>query len=253
MEKSNVKAALLFMFVTANIFLPAFIFSAKSADSSVYMKPKVYLVKEGDILYEIAAKKDIYGDKRLWPIIYYANRDILYDYKLLVEGQKLIIPSNISGTEKDEAIQKALDMNWPSPGVKDTGAVSSKGLDKSKSNPAYSLELNKAAAASNNTAANTAVQNIKPTVRTVTVVREITVTIPEENSCQLDYMTAAVILMLAIIVGMIVFYFANEAYRQKRRFLKLKKKMETLSKENGPQQPGSGSGFIGSGRDGQAG
>ena len=245
MKKNNVKTALLFTLLSLFTFLAPFIFSAKSADSSVYMKPKVYIVKEGDILHEIAAKKDIYGDKRLWPIIYYANRDILYDYKLLVEGQKLIIPSNVSAVEKDEAIQKALDMNWPSPGVKDTGAVSSKGLDKAKANPAYSLELKEGAAAT----ADPGAQNIAPTIKTVTVVKEVTVIINEGEGAQLDYMTAGVIFLLALVIGMIIFYFVDEAYRQKRRFLKLKKKMEQLAKENNLQLPGNAGNYSGSDRD----
>jgi LysM repeat protein len=240
MTKKSFSPVFLLVMFSAILFLPAFILSAKTTDAPAYMKPKVYVVKEGDILYEIAARKDIYGDKRLWPIIYYANRDILYDYKLLVEGQKLIIPSSVSGAEKDEAIQKALDMNWPSPGTKDTGAVSSKGLDKAKVNSAYSLELNAASSAA------LAPQKIEPTIKTVTVVKEITVTIPEENSGELDYMTAAVIFLLILVIGLVVFYFVDEAYRQKRRFLKLKKKMEKLVKENNLQIPGNDAG-----RDGQ--
>lgn len=235
MKKISAQRTVMYILFSMSLFLQASLFAAKKTDASVYMKPKVYIVREGDVLYEIAAKKEIYGDKRLWPVIYYANRDILYDYKLLVEGQKLIIPSSISGAEKEEAIQKALDMNWPSPGVKDTGAVSSKGLDKAKLNSAYSLELKQSVDNANNSKA----QEIMPTVRTITVIKEITVTIPEEDSGEIDYMTAMIIALIAVIIGLIIFYFADEAYRHKRRFLKLKKRLEMLAKENNFKIPGS--------------
>jgi len=49
-----------------------------------------YVVKKGDTLSKIA--QQFYGDAKLYPQIFEANRDILSDPNLIKIGQKLRIP-----------------------------------------------------------------------------------------------------------------------------------------------------------------
>lgn len=55
-------------------------------------KTRVYRVQEGDTLYTIAQRPDIYGDGRLWKRIHEANRHHLADPARLQPGLQLIIP-----------------------------------------------------------------------------------------------------------------------------------------------------------------
>jgi LysM repeat protein len=75
--------------------------------------PTTYLVEKGDTLYSIAEKAEIYGNKYQWPLIFDANRDILDNYKTIAEGQKLIIPRNVSAVEIEAAKQRANELGWP--------------------------------------------------------------------------------------------------------------------------------------------
>jgi nucleoid-associated protein YgaU len=54
--------------------------------------PATYVVKKGDTLEKIAARKDIYGDKNKWIKIYNANKDILTAPDRIYPGQVLKIP-----------------------------------------------------------------------------------------------------------------------------------------------------------------
>ncbi len=78
--------------------------------------PTTYLVEKDDTLYSIAEKSEIYGNKYQWPLIFDANRDILDDYKTVSEGQKLIIPRNVSAVEIEAAKQRATELGWPAGG-----------------------------------------------------------------------------------------------------------------------------------------
>lgn len=49
-----------------------------------------HVVEKGDTLSKIAAQ--YYGDRRLYPKIFDANRDILEDPDKIKPGQKLLIP-----------------------------------------------------------------------------------------------------------------------------------------------------------------
>lgn len=62
---------------------------------------------EGETLWTIAARKDIYFDSFLWPLIYQANRDQIKDPRQIYPGQVLSIPRDTSETEKEEAREKA--------------------------------------------------------------------------------------------------------------------------------------------------
>ena len=52
----------------------------------------VYVVKEGDTLWGIAAKEAIYGDPMKWETLYTANRDIIENPHQIYPGQILIVP-----------------------------------------------------------------------------------------------------------------------------------------------------------------
>ncbi|PLX77612.1 MAG: hypothetical protein C0615_05010 [Desulfuromonas sp.] len=62
-----------------------------------------YRVRSGENLFAIAARKTIYGDALLWPLIYKANRDQIKDPQQIYPGQVLSIPRDVSDQEKEEA------------------------------------------------------------------------------------------------------------------------------------------------------
>jgi nucleoid-associated protein YgaU len=66
-----------------------------------------YVVKEGEVLWGIAARKDVYADPLLWPIIYRSNRDQIKDPRRIYPGQVLSIPRGISNAEVQEARELA--------------------------------------------------------------------------------------------------------------------------------------------------
>jgi nucleoid-associated protein YgaU len=51
---------------------------------------KIYVVVSGDSLSKIAKRE--YGDAKLWPKIFEANKDLLKDPNKIFPGQKLKIP-----------------------------------------------------------------------------------------------------------------------------------------------------------------
>jgi nucleoid-associated protein YgaU len=62
--------------------------SVKSGASST--ANKIYVVVSGDSLSKIAKRE--YGDAKLWPKIFEANKDLLKDPNKIFPGQKLKIP-----------------------------------------------------------------------------------------------------------------------------------------------------------------
>ncbi|HEY7419460.1 MAG TPA: LysM peptidoglycan-binding domain-containing protein, partial [Ktedonobacteraceae bacterium] len=62
----------------------------KIGKTSRAVKPKIYIVKKGDTLGKIAAKKSIYGDASKWKWIADANH--LRDRRSIYVGKRLIIP-----------------------------------------------------------------------------------------------------------------------------------------------------------------
>lgn len=62
-----------------------------------------YTVSEGETLWTIAARKNIYFDPLLWPLIYKANRDQIKDPRQIFPGQVLNIPRDVSPAEKEDA------------------------------------------------------------------------------------------------------------------------------------------------------
>jgi len=54
--------------------------------------PRAYTVKEGENLWMIAKRWEIYGDGRMWTEIFEANGDVLSDPNMIRPGQTLTIP-----------------------------------------------------------------------------------------------------------------------------------------------------------------
>ncbi len=52
----------------------------------------LYVVKEGDTLWSIAGRDDVYGDPMQWEMLYTANRDVIDNPHLIYPGQILIVP-----------------------------------------------------------------------------------------------------------------------------------------------------------------
>lgn len=73
--------------------------------------PRSYRVGEGETLMSIAARKEIYADGQLWPLLYRSNRDQIKDPKRIYPGQVLSIPRDLSESDKDEAREKARQLN----------------------------------------------------------------------------------------------------------------------------------------------
>jgi nucleoid-associated protein YgaU len=78
----------------------------KSVTPSVERSVKLrltYTVGEGELLWSIAKRPDIYGDPLLWPLLYQANRDQIKDPRKIYAGQTLTIPRTISEEEREKA------------------------------------------------------------------------------------------------------------------------------------------------------
>jgi len=69
--------------------------------------PEEYVVREGETLWTIAARRIIYHDALLWPLIYKANRDQIKDPRQIFPEQVLTIPRDSTQKETEEAREKA--------------------------------------------------------------------------------------------------------------------------------------------------
>ena len=71
------------------------------------IKERVYVVKYNpknrDCLWKIAAYE--YGNPRLWPLIYVANRNVIKDPDLIFPGQKLVIPPVPEKAREDKPVE----------------------------------------------------------------------------------------------------------------------------------------------------
>ncbi|PLY03781.1 MAG: hypothetical protein C0623_00060 [Desulfuromonas sp.] len=74
-----------------------------NGDNDGYKPASNYRVRRGENLFAIAARRKVYGDALLWPLIYKANRDQIKDPQQIYPGQVLTIPRDVSEEEKDEA------------------------------------------------------------------------------------------------------------------------------------------------------
>lgn len=77
--------------------------SSKTAPSLV----QHYTVVGGENLWSISAKREVYADGLLWPLLYKANRDQIKDPRQIYPGQVLSIPRDLSAEVMDEAREKA--------------------------------------------------------------------------------------------------------------------------------------------------
>jgi nucleoid-associated protein YgaU len=66
-----------------------------------------YAVTAGETLWSIAARREVYADPLLWPLLYQANRDQIKDPQHIYAGQVLAIPRNLSAADLEQAREKA--------------------------------------------------------------------------------------------------------------------------------------------------
>jgi len=66
-----------------------------------------YTVAPGETLWTIAARKEVYVDALLWPLLYKANRDQIKDPRQIYPGQVLNIPRDHTREEEEKAREKA--------------------------------------------------------------------------------------------------------------------------------------------------
>ena len=66
-----------------------------------------HVVAEGESLWSIAARSDIYDDPYLWPVIYKFNRDQIQDPKQIYPKQVLQIPTDIDAKTRGLAHKEA--------------------------------------------------------------------------------------------------------------------------------------------------
>ncbi|MFV2059285.1 MAG: LysM peptidoglycan-binding domain-containing protein [Gammaproteobacteria bacterium] len=66
-----------------------------------------YSVVQGDNLWDISAKSDVYGNPYQWPLIYKVNRSKIKDADLIYPGQQFAIDSNVSSDDVSEAVAHA--------------------------------------------------------------------------------------------------------------------------------------------------
>lgn len=78
--------------------------SSGAASSTDYgALPNTYIVQPGDSLSGISDQEQIYGDWKLWPLIYDANRDQIDDPDLIHPEQNLGIPRDYTMEQMDSA------------------------------------------------------------------------------------------------------------------------------------------------------
>lgn len=66
-----------------------------------------YSVVEGDNLWSISGKDEVYADPYQWPLIYKTNRDKIEDADLIYPGQVFDVDQNASASEIDAAVNHA--------------------------------------------------------------------------------------------------------------------------------------------------
>ncbi|MDX1442237.1 MAG: LysM peptidoglycan-binding domain-containing protein [Gammaproteobacteria bacterium] len=66
-----------------------------------------YMVSQGDSLWGIAGKSEVYGNSYQWPLIYKNNSDKIKDADLIYPGQEFDINKNPTASEKNAAVEHA--------------------------------------------------------------------------------------------------------------------------------------------------
>lgn len=102
------------------------------------------LVRPGDTLWNIAARRDVYGSGWIYPLLYYANQSRIPDPNHLTSGLRLKIPRNVPDVQVEKAEEVAmtgqiLDTS-PLPNGVEAAAASPKkpGPDAGRPGPAQS-------------------------------------------------------------------------------------------------------------------
>jgi nucleoid-associated protein YgaU len=62
-----------------------------------------YKVERGETLWSIAARRDVYADPYLWPVIYKFNRDQIEDPARIYPNQVLMLPLEIDAATREAA------------------------------------------------------------------------------------------------------------------------------------------------------
>ena len=97
---------------TARTFVDAPVHSQNEQNLQQQL-PTQYIVQPQDSLSGISDKDRIYGDWKLWPIIYDANKGQINDPDLIHPQQRLDIPRNSSKSQQNSARMRAMDKNPP--------------------------------------------------------------------------------------------------------------------------------------------
>jgi nucleoid-associated protein YgaU len=87
---------------------PAQASAPESASGAPTGVRRSYVVKKGDSLWAIAARKSVYGDAFLWPLLYRQNRDQVSDPDLIYVRQDLNYLRHPKADERRAAREKAL-------------------------------------------------------------------------------------------------------------------------------------------------
>ena len=66
-----------------------------------------HVVERSETLWSISAKRDVYADPYLWPVIYKSNRDQIQDPGLIYPGQRLQIPIHLDAETRRVSRQEA--------------------------------------------------------------------------------------------------------------------------------------------------
>jgi len=69
--------------------------------------PREHVVRSGETLWSISARRDVYGDPYLWPVIYKFNRDQIQDPARVYPGQRLVLPLEVDAETRAAARSEA--------------------------------------------------------------------------------------------------------------------------------------------------
>lgn len=75
--------------------------------------PDSYTVVAGDTLAKVAARKDVYGNARLWPLLYRSNASIIGIQGLIYPGQVLAINRSYTSAEADAIVGASKSVKKP--------------------------------------------------------------------------------------------------------------------------------------------
>jgi nucleoid-associated protein YgaU len=78
-----------------------------ASGSSPDVATKEYVVRAGESLWSIAARRDVYADPYLWPVIYKFNRDQIKDPGHIYPSQRLLIPVEVDADTRRAARREA--------------------------------------------------------------------------------------------------------------------------------------------------